>query len=362
MDFQLNLVVTEKCNLACKYCYMHNNPKQMTKKVVSEVYKKLPTLLSFFNSERSNVIYFGGEPLINLDIIKYSHDMIKKNKNIINNEILISNMLLIDDNTINWLKEENVGISWSFDGLWNEDNRPLVDGSSSLEEYLNKLDTIKKISTGCKCMISPQSVSTINENVDFFINNGINYIDYSIVRDNIWTDNDVNNFEIEINKLVNKYSEYLNDNKNIVIDIFFLPILDMIFGKTVGKRPFGCFVGYNGLAVMPNGDMYPCARFGTNKKYCYGNIFDDISAASFDEINTEVYINPVEIEKCKSCKLYNYCNAGCSYCQLENDKEPLESVCKLYHIIYIAALKLNNMMKNNSIYKDIIRMKMDNVG
>ena len=136
------------------------------------------------------------------------------------------------------------------------------------------------------------------------------------------------------------------------IDLFTLPIMDCIVNKQYGKRPFSCFAGSGGCAVMPNGDIYPCGRFGSNKLFKYGNVLEELNKEEIQKINKNVYINPVEIKECKSCKLYKYCNAGCTYSQIKNNYKPLESICELYHIVYDKAFKWYNILKENNVAID----------
>lgn len=357
--FQLNVVVTEKCNLACKYCYMHNNPMSMNEDVADEIIKKLPQLIEYFNIfnfSRARIVYFGGEPLENLPIIKYIHEKTKNNP-LISGELIISNLLLLNIDTLDYLSSENIPVSWSFDGLWNQNNRVLLDGSSSLKVYEKKIELIKMCNCSPKTMISPSSVDTITENFEYmFYHLGI-VPKFALVRDDIWKNEDIEKFDDELDKLVNRYI-YLAQNdekfKDTLpdFDLFTLPLMDCIINKQFGKRPFSCFVGNGGCAIMPNGDIYPCGRFGSNHFLKYCNIFDDLDKENIQKINTSVYMNPITIKECSDCKIYKYCNAGCTYSQINNGYKPLSNVCKLYHIIYNKAIMWYNKLKDNNINVD----------
>ena len=338
-------------------CYMNNTPSVMTPDIVDKTFEKLPQLLKTFNCIDANLIYFGGEPLLNFELIKYCHEKVKQS-NLIKYDLIISNLLLLNDDIIDWIKKENVRISWSFDGLWNENNRVLVDGTSSLKLYKEKIDSIKRLTSACKIMISPQSLGTMVDNMHFMYDEmHIGTLDFSIVRDDIWNDNDIKRFENEIREFADEYIKYIRCGYDISIGLFSLPILDILVSKKYGKRPFGCFAGNSGIAVMPNGDLYPCARFGSNKCYKYGNIYN-FDSKNIYTVNDAVNINPLAIEKCKMCKLYYYCNTGCTYSQLHNGKEPLDTICKLYHIIYRESLRIyNTLHKYDNTYDERI-MKM----
>ena len=95
------------------YCYMDHNPKTMTTDIVDMSIKQIPKILDIFGFSNYRITYFGGEPLENFELIKYTH---KLDKPLCINEVMISNLLLLTEDKLNYFKESNIGISWSFDG------------------------------------------------------------------------------------------------------------------------------------------------------------------------------------------------------------------------------------------------------
>ena len=71
---------------------------------------------------------------------------------------------------VEYLKKENVGISWSFDGLWQDSQRPHKHINDTLSIYKAKKDLIKELSpSNCKTMVSPNSIKTMVENFEFLV-------------------------------------------------------------------------------------------------------------------------------------------------------------------------------------------------
>jgi len=352
--FEFQLVITEKCNLACTYCYMHNNPTDMSPKTFDKFYEKIGTFLKIYNQESYNTAFFGGEPLLNWSMIKYITNVVKKD-NRCKSLIIATNGLLLTEEKREFLKENNIVISVSFDGLWNQNNRPLLTGDSSLEKYLERKDLILA-EKGSKVMVSPDSISTMVENYKFFVEElGIMTPQFSLVRDDIWSDSDIERFEVEAGRLADQVIEYIKQGKESTVGFFNLYALDMIYGKTQGKRPWGCFAGVSGMGFMPNGVAYPCARFGSER-------VDPLYDANIDKFyfNTiKKYLNadltnPQTFEECKNCELYEYCNAGCTYCQIEYGG-PVDSVCELLKILYKQTIRINRELKNNWIYHKMLK-------
>lgn len=347
--FIIENVITERCNLVCPYCYMNNNPIDMTIDTFKTILNNLDKVLKIYNQPNYHLDFFGGEPLLNWNLIKEATPMLQQDKRCKSFGI-ISNLLKLDEEKVKFIKDNRINVSFSFDGLWNEYNRPLKDGSSSLKEYEKKKDLIKEVSpNGCKVMVAPSSLGTMVDNVKYLVDEwGFVNPDYSLVRDDIWSEEDIENFRNEIRDLSNLQIEYITKGKDVLIGFFRLYSLDMIFGKKFGKRPFGCFAGHHGMGIMPNGIGYPCARFGTKREYPIYDFntnyfYEGIFKIFQDEKNT----NPQTFEKCKKCYLYNYCNAGCTYSQMKNGFKPIDSICKLYKILYDECLYIFDEIGTN---------------
>ena len=133
--FQFELVVTEKCNLKCKYCYMKNNPTWMSKDVFKCHYNMLPKIMEDYGEKQFMTVFFGGEPLLNWDVIVFATELIKYNP-CHAGFIMPTNGLLLTPDKIDYLQKNNINISLSFDGLWNKDKRVDINGKSTFDVYM----------------------------------------------------------------------------------------------------------------------------------------------------------------------------------------------------------------------------------
>ena len=356
--FNIEVVITEQCNLGCLYCYMNKLDKKMSLETFINFISNIDILLNLYNQENYSIDYFGGEPLLNWDLIVNSFEILRKDSKCKRIGI-ISNLLEIDQEKINFIKKNNINISFSFDGLWNEFNRPLKDGSSSLKKYESKKYLIKQISPFyCKTMVSPSSLGTLVKNAKYLVEEwGFERPDFSLVRDDIWSKENIQDFKKEIRELTELQIEYINKGKHVLFGFYRLYLLDMIYGKKYGKRKFGCFSGNSGIGLMPEGIAYPCARFGSSKKY---PIYD-FNTKHFYKENYDIFMkeknkNPNFYDKCKKCNLYNYCNAGCTFSQMKNENafEPLDSICKLYKILYNECFYLFDKIGENKLFLELL--------
>ena len=352
-------VVTEQCNLACDYCYMKDQNTFMQFEAVEKYTENVQKIMDIYGCSQFHISYFGGEPLMNWSLVKQAIVHFQADQRC-ESQVIITNGLLLTPEIVEFCKEHNVGFSWSFDGMWQDENRPAKDTKDSLSLYREKKDLLKSISNGCKVMVGPQNSNTLTENLEFLVDEfQIFNPDYSIVRDDIWSKDQIDEFEIESRRLSNRIIKYFQDGQNVSVGFYVLALMDMINGKLRAKRPFGCFAGCHGVGYFPNGDWYPCARFGTDKSF----LLMDSNGITNDE-NIKTLLNPKVSDprvypECQGCELYNFCNAGCTYSQLkikdgEYRSSPVESVCKLFKIIYKDTLYINECLKDNELYKSYI--------
>jgi len=362
--FTLELKISDQCSMRCPYCYETFTDKYMTKEVFDESLVKIINMMERSNTKKLNVSFFGGEPMMNWNLIEYATKIFKKLP--IDVElVIISNMTLIDEEKVKFIKENNLGVSWSFDGISSNETRPLAtqfinpkaDGtkySSTLELYKDKIDLISQVTNGCKAMVWPGNSNQMAENLEFFVSMGIPSPDFSLVRDDVWSKQDIINFRTDIKKLGDKYIEYIKNGTYVNVGFFTLCILDNLLGLTYQKRSFGCFAGTTGAVMTTDGKFYPCARFSDKKVM---EITPEYSFTYWQE-----KFNPVNFDKCKSCDLYDVCNAGCTYSQIRNDNKPLDSICELFHIIQEETQRIVHELKEEPTFQAVVKNALSNMG
>lgn len=359
MSFTLEVSVTEKCNLGCPYCYVANRPTWMTKEVFDKGIKDTHKLMERSGDKDYFVSFFGGEPMLNWELIKHAVPILQADPKCTGINI-ITNLTMIDEAKFKFIKENNVGISWSFDGMGSNDSRPLLPilentnpetgelFNGILDLYESKKEMIKELTNGCKVMIWPGNTANMTENFEFLLDWGIDHPDFSLVRDDVWTIDDIKQYKVELHRLVNSYIDKIKHGKFCSIGLIKLAILDTLYGLVKGKRPFGCFAGTHGGVLMSSGEFYPCARFASKKIM---RMDEEFSFKYYQE-----QFDPRKFDKCQSCDLKQVCNAGCTYSQVINDNKPVDSVCELFHITYMEAHRVVEECKDEPMFWEIVKM------
>lgn len=122
---ELYLFLTEQCPNRCAYCYIHFNNSSMTKEDIDKY-------LALYKPDR--VIFFGGEPLVRLDLLEYT---VLKYYGKIKFQVVTSTCANFKE-FIEFHKEHPLNeVQLSWDGF--TDSRVDVNGKSIADKVLNNI-------------------------------------------------------------------------------------------------------------------------------------------------------------------------------------------------------------------------------
>ena len=118
---------TSRCNLDCEYCFTKFDEKYIQASSNYEVGKAVIDFL-LINSTATTVglSFFGGEPLLEKELMKDVIGYAKKRGKIARKNFtfgLTTNATLLDEELVRWLKENQVSMILSLDGLPHPENK-----------------------------------------------------------------------------------------------------------------------------------------------------------------------------------------------------------------------------------------------
>lgn len=146
------LHVSHDCNLACRYCFASGGNFNMKKEVMSfETAKKAIDFIinNSGNKVHLEVDFFGGEPLLNFDVVKktveYAKEEAKKYGKIFR-FTLTTNCVLLNDEIIDYLNKEMYNVVLSIDGRKeiNDFTRPTANGKGSYDLIIENIKKVAK--------------------------------------------------------------------------------------------------------------------------------------------------------------------------------------------------------------------------
>lgn len=349
----LCLNIAHACNMNCTYCFASQGDFGMKPALMSrEVgHKALDFLVEQSQGIRNlEVDFFGGEPLLNLDVVRdivaYGRQLEEKTGKKIN-FTLTTNTILLDEAAMDFLAQNGISVILSLDGRpeVNDRHRQLKNGQGS---YATIVPQIHKM--------------VLKEPVSFYVRG-------TYTRDNLDFSNDVRHIvelgfdSLSLEPAVGPGTDYavreedlpqvLQEYEKLALMLwdyhqqgrkvhFFHYDLDLQRGPCLAKRQTGCGAGTHYLAVTPEGDLYPCHQFVGQEEFCLGNVAGRNLAESIR--GSFAANNLMAKVECRQCWARFFCGGGChanNYFTNGNINQPAPTACTMHKKRVEAAIYLD---------------------
>ena len=319
----LCLHIAHDCNLACRYCFAEEGEYHGRRELMSfEVGKAALDFLIANSGNRRNleVDFFGGEPLMNFDVVKqlvaYGREQEKiHNKNF--RFTLTTNGVLLNDDIMEFANKEMGNVVLSIDGRKEVHDymRPFRKGAGSYDLIVPKFQKFAESRNQDKYYVRG---TFTHHNLDFsedvlhLADLGFKQISVEPVvaqptEDYALREEDLPQLFEEYDKLAVEMIKRHKEGKDFN---FFHFMIDLEGGPCVAKRLSGCGSGTEYLAVTPWGDFYPCHQFVGNETFLMGNVYEGIKNT---KLQSEFKCcNVYAKEKCRNCFARFYCSGGCA--------------------------------------------------
>ena len=319
----LCLHVAHTCNLNCEYCFASQGKYHGDRALMSfEVGKRALDFLIENSGTRRNleVDFFGGEPLMNWDVVKELVSYARVQEKIHNKNFrftLTTNGMLIDDDVIEFSNREMSNVVLSLDGRKDVHDRLRVDymGRGSYDTIVPKFQEFVKRRGGKNYYMRG---TFTHKNVDFtediFHMADLGFTELSMEPVVCSPDDASALTQEDLPILFEQYEilakEMIKRKKNGNGFTFYHYMLDLTHGPCIYKRISGCGSGTEYMAITPTGDLYPCHQFVGDTKYLLGNIYDGVTNK---EIQNEFKLcNAYARPECNDCWAKLYCSGGCA--------------------------------------------------
>lgn len=319
----LCLHIAHDCNLACRYCFAEEGEYHGRRALMSfEVGKKALDFLIANSGSREHleVDFFGGEPLMNWDVVKRLVEYGRSKEAEHHKKFrftITTNGVLLNDEIMEFCNREMSNVVMSLDGRRdvNDKMRPFRNGSGSYDLTVPKFQEFARRRRQKNYYVRG---TFTRHNLDFaadvlhYADLGFEQMSMEPVVSDPAEDYSIRQEDIpailkEYDKLALEYIKRKKEGRGFN---FFHFMLDLTAGPCVAKRMAGCGSGTEYLAVTPWGDLYPCHQFVGNEKFLLGNVDTGIVN---DEIRDEFKTcNVYAKEACKDCFARFYCSGGCS--------------------------------------------------
>lgn len=315
--------IAHTCNLNCSYCFASQGKYHGDRAIMSfEVGKRALDFLVENSGSRKNleVDFFGGEPLMNFDVVKqmvaYARSIEKEhNKNF--RFTLTTNGMLIDDDVIDFANREMSNVVLSLDGRKEVHDRYRVDytGKGSWETIVPKFQKLVEARGGKNYYMrgtfthaNPDFLNDIKQMLDLgFEELSMEPVVCAPGDPSELTQEDLPIVLEQYEKLAELMRKKDKEGKPFT---FYHYMIDLTGGPCIYKRISGCGSGTEYMAVTPWGDLYPCHQFVGEEKFRLGDIWEGVTNKETVEefASCNVYARP----ECHDCWAKLYCSGGCA--------------------------------------------------
>lgn len=322
----LYLILTEKCNFACDYCFIERYMDQsktntmtmeIAKKAIDFFVKQIHLNMKYFEEEKS-ILFYGGEPLINFEVLEYAANLIKEYKKLgllpeKTSMGMVTNGTCITNEIARKLNELNVSFSVSLDGSTCSANscRKYHNGKMGFQDILRGIRIAKdeNCDIGLSMTLSQEALRDSDKIFDLINEYDIKSLGFNILLSD---------------KTYVVPDEYFEKVSEFIIDAYKIFRKKGIYEDRI-MRKVNAFInhnlhyqdcaaeGGNQLVVAPNGDIGLCHGYLSTRETFVTNVDDQTfiihESPLFLEWNKRT---PLQMKQCIDCKALGTCGGGCA--------------------------------------------------
>lgn len=321
----ITLILTQDCQLACKYCYCIGKNKAHAMDYHTLIRAIDYSFDYLFNDNYRGCVIFdfiGGEPLLEIKLIqcaaKYIEEITTKGryKNIFSFKLRIcTNGLLYNSKEVQRFileYKDYLNISISIDGnrQKNDANRIFPNGKGSYDAIINnvKLWLLQFPNALTRITISSDDIPFINESVLFLFSLGLTRFDISVIVEDVWKEGDDLLLE---NQLILLADHII---KNNLSDKLYISAFEFNIGNPQNLNKTARPCGEMLIAIDSDGKIYNCLRFSQfalkkSQPRIIGDIYNGIDRNRMRPLLSMDYFS-LYPERCKECNVAT----GCKIC------------------------------------------------
>ena len=305
----MEVVLTESCNLACDYCFVR---EKSPKTIREEDLRSAINFLVFYsgNRQRLNLTLFGGEPLLSRDRIFAAVDQCDQIESESGKTIKISmttNGTLLDEEILR-KTAGRINYLLSIDGgeQTHDRFRRYRDGRGSFRQVAGKIPLLRKYQPwlGARMTVTPETCAGLYENIKALHELGIGQILIGPAMDMTWDAASIGQYEAQLLQAGRYYLANRRSGRALRMTFF----EEDQHHPSCQENMWGCGAGRNTISVGIDGSLFPCSKFAGYEGVHAG----EVKLGSLDEGITNINLRK------KMSRLTESAYAGCSTCTLKD--------------------------------------------
>ena len=319
----LVLEVAQDCNLRCTYCYADAGTYGAAPCLLAPETARSAVRYLLDNSgdrEQVTLIFFGGEPLLNMPAVKAATSEAVAYGGEIGKQVRLSlttNGTLLDPDIVSFLHAHRVSVAVSMDGPRHvhDRNRPDEQGNGSYDEIVSRLGPLlaeSPVPVAARVTLAPDQWYRVVEVFEHLVGLGFHEVGISPVSPvskSLLPSADqeaalLDGFGVLARRFV------AAARQGVVVP--FANILDLLGRLHLGQvKPVSCGAGFGYMAVDAMGRFFPCHRLAGETGFCVGSLQNGIDTDSVSSCLDA--LNDGREQSCSRCWARTLCAGGCHY-------------------------------------------------
>jgi uncharacterized protein len=317
--WQMYLLTTVRCNLACSYCYIDASYRlpEMTLEIAEQAVR-------YFNrhsqgESKPRIVFYGGEPLLNKRaVFAAASEARRLESSRVSggrfNLLLITNGYSLDRAVAEGLKRLDINVSVSIDGprFIHNGYRRTRGGQPSFVRVTRAVELLRDIGIepAASVTITPKALKQWDE-VTEFLSDTLQFkrIDFNVLLPGPMQSNEYDAEDIHIGAALLRAHECFR-RKGIHED----RVMRRVRAFTKRKFRFTDCPGVGQqIAVAPDGTVGPCQGLQGSKQYFPLDVERDFDRSPTDHPLFGEWANrtTLNIPKCRACPAIAVCGGGC---------------------------------------------------
>ncbi|MEQ1907358.1 MAG: quinohemoprotein amine dehydrogenase maturation protein [Vicinamibacterales bacterium] len=323
------LNVTNQCNLACTYCYEYSEDK-----IVDTTNGAQPKFMSIETAKQSvefmlkesgdnkvaHLTFFGGETLMNFPVLKETIAYARLRGQEVGKEVdfsLTTNATLLKPEVIKYLVENQVGVTISFDGPPEVQNKFRVfhNGTGSYDIIAPKIKSLlsqpltRPVGARVTLTSGNMDVRTIYQHLteEFgFREVGFAPVTTSPGREYALDEQGYDQMLAAFTALAEEFKEAALANRHHGFSNVKETLEEIHKGMS---KAYPCGAGIGLMGVSTSGDVALCHRFAGSDAHKLGTVADGINRAAQADFLDKHHLN--NKTDCSTCWARPLCSGGC---------------------------------------------------
>ncbi len=349
--YLVEILLTERCNLACRYCYARGTPDRAVMPMAT--LRRTVDLAMTLPTDFLTIQFAGGETFTHFSAFKKAVAYIEKTAARSHKSVSIivqsNGTLLSRPGVVDFLREHDIRIGVSIEGPReiNDLTRNYGDGRSSHRDTLKGLEAVREGGlkvVGTLTVVGRHNVGRAQELLDFFTKLRVVGVRFNVIiakgrGTESWSELGVTpkeyfDFMKTVIQYIGKTRAFQEAN-----------LQHLVRNLVMRSRNFRCMrspcgAGFDYLVIAPEGDIYPCVHWLRNPGLRLGNVqeLDSLEWAFLHNFEVKEMADRIaeHIPECRRCEWRHLCEGGCGLAAKDRNGKLLspDPLCEYYRNIY----------------------------